>query len=62
MLLQELIKNTENFLKLAEDMYKSGRLTSEEYDEMTFIKRNFVDQARCHTLGTKLMQRYKQKK
>ncbi len=61
MLLQQLIKNTEDFLKLAEDMYKSGKLTLEEYEEMTFIKKNFVDQARCNTLGTQLLKKYKQK-
>lgn len=60
MLLKELINNTEAFLRIAEDMYKSGRLTYEEYDQMTLSKRNFVDQARCNTLGTALWQRYKQ--
>lgn len=57
--LQELIKNTENFLKLAENMYKSGKLTYEEYDEMTFSKKNFVDHAKGNTLRTKFIQKYR---
>ncbi len=46
MSLRELIKSAEEFLRLADEMYRSGKITYEEYYEMTFIKKNFIDNAK----------------
>lgn len=43
--LDELMKLTRNFLQLADEMYKKGKLNEAEYRELTFLKQNFLAQA-----------------
>lgn len=40
--LQELIVLTKDFIKLADSLYQSGKLTQEEYNELTFLKKDFL--------------------
>lgn len=42
--LAELVKLTQNFLKLADTFYESGKINQEEYTELTFLKKNFLTQ------------------
>ena len=43
--LDELIVLTKNFLRLAEDLHREGKISQEEYDELTYVKKNFLIQA-----------------
>lgn len=44
--LYELIQITEKFLVLAKDMYDKGTITEEEYNELTFLKKDFIARSR----------------
>ena len=57
--LKELIRNTERFIKLADDMYRSGRITFEEYTDMTLIKKDLLSKAKGDFNALELLQRYK---
>lgn len=46
MTLKQLVMQTEAFLKHAEAMYKSGILTDEEYYELTYKKKIFLEKAK----------------
>lgn len=40
--LQELVTLTKDFIKLADSLYKKNKLTEEEYNELTFLKKDFL--------------------
>lgn len=40
--IQELVALTKDFIKLADSLYESGKLTNEEYNELTFLKKDFL--------------------
>lgn len=40
--LEELVMLTKDFVKLADSLYESGKLTNEEYNELTFLKKDFL--------------------
>lgn len=40
--LQELVALTRDFIKLADSLYESDKLTREEYNELTFLKKDFL--------------------
>lgn len=44
--LYELIQITEKFLVLAQDMFDQGIITEEEYNELTFLKKDFIARSR----------------
>lgn len=43
--LGELITITRDFIALADTLLRAGKITDQEYDELTFIKRDFLDKA-----------------
>jgi hypothetical protein len=44
--LAELVTITEDFIKLADKLYNTGKITREEYDELTFMKKDFLKKAK----------------
>lgn len=44
--LDELVTITEDFIKLADKLYTTGKITKEEYDELTFMKKDFLEKVR----------------
>lgn len=42
MSLDELVILTQNFIKLADELYSAGKLSKEEYTELTYIKKDFL--------------------
>lgn len=40
--LTELVAITEDFIKLADKLYNTSKITKEEYDELTFMKKDFL--------------------
>lgn len=43
--LDELVELTKGFIKLADELYSAGKLTPEEYDDLTSVKKNFLMKA-----------------
>ncbi|MDA3730234.1 hypothetical protein PBV87_01775 [Niameybacter massiliensis] len=43
--LDELVQVTKDFIKLADRLYSKGKITEAEYDELTFVKKDFLTQA-----------------
>lgn len=43
MTLEELVALTQHFIKLADELYYAGKLTKEEYTELTYIKKDFLN-------------------
>lgn len=41
--LQELVMLTKDFVKLADSLYEDGKLTCEEYNELIFLKKDFLN-------------------
>lgn len=41
--LQELVMLTKDFVKLADSLYEDGKLTHEEYNELIFLKKDFLN-------------------
>lgn len=44
--LTELVAITEDFIKLADKLYNTSKITKEEYDELTFMKKDFLKKAK----------------
>ncbi|MGL4799770.1 MAG: hypothetical protein ACRCWY_10320 [Cellulosilyticaceae bacterium] len=40
--LEELVELTESFIKLADELHEAGKLSDAEYDELTYIKKDFL--------------------
>lgn len=40
--LDELVIVTKDFIKLADKLYSTGKITQDEYDELTFLKKDFL--------------------
>lgn len=40
--LEELVMLTKNFIRLADSLYEEGKLSQEEYNELTFLKKDFL--------------------
>lgn len=40
--LEELVELTEGFIRLADDLHEAGKLSHEEYDELTYVKKDFL--------------------
>ena len=45
MSLDQLIELTKGFIKLADELYADGKISPEEYDELTFVKKDFLKKA-----------------
>lgn len=45
--LDELVTITEDFIKLADKLYTTGKITKEEYDELTFMKKDFLQKVKA---------------
>lgn len=43
--LDELISLTRGFIELADQLYTKGKLSKEEYEELTYIKKDFLIKA-----------------
>lgn len=43
--LKELIQITKDFIELADKLYSQGKITESEYDELTFVKKDFLKKA-----------------
>lgn len=43
--LDELVDLTKGFIKLADELYGAGKLSLEEYEELTYIKKDFLVKA-----------------
>lgn len=40
--LEQLVLLTKDFIKLADSLYENDKLTREEYNELTFLKKDFL--------------------
>ncbi|MGL6173949.1 MAG: hypothetical protein ACRC1P_05005 [Cellulosilyticaceae bacterium] len=40
--LEQLVLLTKDFIKLADSLYENDKLTREEYNELTFVKKDFL--------------------
>lgn len=40
--LEQLVELTEGFIKLADDLHQAGKLSDEEYDDLTYVKKDFL--------------------
>lgn len=40
--LEELVTITRDFIKLADRLYSTGKITLDEYNELTFLKKDFL--------------------
>lgn len=40
--LEELVTITKDFIKLADKLYSTGKITLDEYNELTFLKKDFL--------------------
>lgn len=40
--LDELVIITRDFIKLADKLYSTGKITQDEYTELTFLKKDFL--------------------
>ncbi|MGL4362689.1 MAG: hypothetical protein ACRCSG_05405 [Cellulosilyticaceae bacterium] len=38
----EIVEVTKGFIRLADQLLHSGKLTIEEYDDLTFVKKDFL--------------------
>ncbi len=43
--LDELITLTKNFIALADELHEAGKLSEQEYEELTYIKKSFLEKA-----------------
>lgn len=43
--LDELVDLTKGFIRLADELYGAGKLSKDEYDELTYIKKDFLVRA-----------------
>ncbi|MEF9959749.1 MAG: hypothetical protein RR448_06195 [Niameybacter sp.] len=46
--LNELIQVTKDFIELADSLYSRGKITEIEYNELTFVKKDFLAQAEAN--------------
>ena len=44
--LNELIQITKDFIELADKLYSKGKITEAEYNELTFVKKDFLEKAK----------------
>lgn len=49
--LEELVMLTKDFVKLADSLYTEGRLTKEEYNELTFLKKDFLKKVELNEIN-----------
>lgn len=43
--LNELVQITRDFIGLADELYNKGKITEAEYNELTFVKKDFLAKA-----------------